>query len=98
MKILWITNTALGPLGEKLYGRRQGGLWMDALLADFKQKEDLSLVIATTAKVSTPLRLEEESIVYWALPDDVPLFYKENKPKNQEPQSKAKNKKESQRL
>ena len=82
MKILWITNTALGPIGEKLYGRRQGGLWMDALLTDFKEKAELSLVVATTAKIASPLRIEEDSIVYYALPDDIPLFYDENRPGN----------------
>ena len=82
MKLLWITNTALGPLGERLYGKRQGGLWMDALLADFKQNKELSLVVATTAKVKEPLRIEKDGIVYYALPDDLPLFYDESRPKN----------------
>ena len=82
MKLLWITNTALGPLGERLYGKRQGGLWMDALLADFKQNKEVSLVVATTARVKETLCIEEDSIRYYALPDDVPLFYNEEKPAN----------------
>ena len=36
MKILWIVNTPIDKLGEALYGKKGNGLWMAALLNDFK--------------------------------------------------------------
>ena len=53
MKILWIVNTPIDILGEKLYGKRVGGLWMDALLSDYRKHGGFELSVATVAKVKT---------------------------------------------
>ena len=82
MKILWIVNTPLGPLGERLYGQRNNGVWMDALMSSFTAHDEHRLVIATTAAVSDTLLIEENGIIFYALPDRPPILYKENKPGN----------------
>ena len=82
MKILWIVNSPLGPLGERLYGKRNNGVWMDALMASFAEHNEHKLVIATTAAISDTIRLEENGIVFYALPDQPPILYNENKPSN----------------
>ena len=82
MKILWIVNTPLGPLGERLYGKRNNGVWMDALMASFTKHDEHQLVIATTAAINETIRLEEDGITFYALPDQPPILYNENKPGN----------------
>lgn len=81
-KILWIVNTPLGPLGEAIYGKRSGGVWMDALLEDFKKSSDYQVVVATTAAIKDKLEIEEDGITYIALPDAPPLLYNEEKKEN----------------
>ena len=82
MKILWIVNTPLGPLGERLYGQRNNGVWMDALMTSFAEHNEHQLVIATTAVISEPIREEENGITFYALPDQPPILYNENKESN----------------
>lgn len=82
MKILWITNTPLGPLGQALGGKRANGVWMDALSEDFKQHCEHQLVIATTGFVDRPLHLQENGISYYALPNTPPILYNETRPGN----------------
>lgn len=81
MKILWIVNTPLGPIGEKVYGNRVNGIWMDALLKSFQGiRHDIS--IATVVNTKEIIRLSENGVDYFALPDQVPLLYDEKKPGN----------------
>ena len=82
MKILWIVNTPLGPLGERLYEKRSNGVWMDALMASFTEHGDHQLVIVTTATISETIRLEENGIAFYALPDQPPILYNESKSDN----------------
>lgn len=82
MKLLWIVNSPLGPLGEKLYGQRNNGVWMDALMQSFTERNEHDLVIAVTASVSETIRMEENGIVFYALPDQPPILYNENKEDN----------------
>ncbi len=82
MKILWIVNTPLNILGEKLYGKREEGAWMGALLADFIENQNTTLLIATTARVKQTQKWVEQGVTYYALPDAPPLLYNENKPSN----------------
>ena len=82
MKILWITNTPLGVLGEKVYGRRSNGLWMSALLDDFVQQQECQLVIATSIPRRETDKAEENGVVFYGIPDQYPLRYNENKSKN----------------
>lgn len=82
MKILWIVNTLLGPLGEKLAGERNNGVWMDAMLEKYKNNKDHTLTIATTYWIKEPVTIEESDIRYCALPDTPPILYNENKPSN----------------
>lgn len=81
-KILWIVNSALGPLGEKIYGRREQGAWMDALLNDFRNHKEYILLVATTAAVDKTISIEENEVVYYALPSTPPNIYDENKKVN----------------
>lgn len=82
MKILWITNTPLEILGEKIYGKRSNGLWMSALLKDFIKENKYQLIVATSAAVADTIRLEEKGVVYYAVPNQVPLLYNENEKSN----------------
>ena len=82
MKILWIVNSLLGPLGERLYGKRNNGVWMSALMDSFVEHNEHSLVVATTADLQQTLRLEENGIIFYALPDQPPILYNENKASN----------------
>ena len=83
MKILWIVNTPIDILGEKLYGKRANGLWMDALLSDYRKHRGFDLVVATTAKVKNTVCFENDGVLFYALPDNVPLLYNEKRSSNQ---------------
>ena len=82
MKVLWIVNTVLGPLSQKMYGKQSSGAWMDALLSDFVGKDEYSVVVATTAKVPQRITVKDRNITYYALPDEPPILYDENKESN----------------
>lgn len=82
MKILWIVNTPIDILGERLYGKKANGLWMDALLSDYRKHGGFDLVVATSAKVQKTLRYQSGGAIFYAVPDDVPICYNENKPAN----------------
>ena len=83
MKVLWIVNTPIDILGEKLYGKRANGVWMDALLSDYRKHGGFDLVVATTAKVTGTLCFENEGVKFYALPNNIPILYNENKALNQ---------------
>lgn len=83
MKILWITNAAIEPLGSHLFGRKINGAWVSAMLSDFERHGEHSIVIATASPVKKPLRLvNNHGTVFYALPDDYPIAYNENKKGN----------------
>lgn len=82
MKVLWITNIPLGILGERLNGKRSGGLWMSALLDEFALKKECELVVATAIPRVESIRAEENRVVYYGIPGQYPLLYKENDTKN----------------
>lgn len=82
MKIIWIVNTPIDILGEKLYGNRENGVWMDALLSDYRKNGGFELVVATAAKIKKTLCFENESVRFFAIPDNVPILYNENKHSN----------------
>ncbi|MBR4761809.1 MAG: glycosyltransferase [Clostridia bacterium] len=83
MKILWTVNIPIDILGEKIYGKRQHGLWMDALLNDCRKNNAFDLIIATTAKLKSTLRFEKDGVTFYALPDKVPVLYNGEKASNQ---------------
>lgn len=83
MKILWIVNIPLGLIGEKLYKKKENGLWMMPLLNEFKMKKEHQIVVATTAAISETFKGEEDGVVYYALPDNVPILYNERSIQNQ---------------
>ena len=83
MKILWIVNSVLNDLSVHLYGKGSNGVWMDALLGDFKERGEHTLCIATVLPVKERVRYEKDGVVYYALPNAYPLLYKENNKKNQ---------------
>lgn len=83
MKILWIVNIPLGLISKKLYGKEENGLWMSPLLDEFKTSKQFQLIVATTAAISNTFKGEEDGIVYYALPDNVPVLYDEKKRENQ---------------
>ena len=82
MKILWITNTPLGALGKKILDKEPNGLWMGALLDDLVVHMKYEIVVATTVTTKETIRIVEKNIVYYGIPDQVPLLYNENKPEN----------------
>lgn len=81
-KILWIVNSALGPVGEKLYGRREQGVWMDVLLDGFKHSKVFSIFVVTTGYTKEIMELKEEGVVYYVLPSTPPNIYDENRNEN----------------
>lgn len=79
MKILWITNAAIEPLGSHLTSRKVNGAWVSAMLADFETHCEHKVIIATTAPVKETLRLQNtHGTVFYAMPDDYPINYNEN--------------------
>lgn len=84
MKVLWVVNSILNDLSVELYGKASNGVWMDALLSDFKGKEDYKIVVATTAKRKDVFCFERENVKYYLLPDAPPILYNENKKENRD--------------
>ncbi len=82
MKILWIVNSVLNDLSLKLYGKEGHGVWMDALLSDFRGRVEYEIVVATVIKRKAVYRYQIDNVTYYALPDQYPARYKENKSKN----------------
>ena len=82
MKILWIVNQVLNDLNVFLYQKESNGVWMDALLAEFKERGEHTLIIATVVPTKETIKYEKDSVKYYALPDAYPLMYNENKKKN----------------
>lgn len=82
MNILWITNIPLGALGKKLYGKENNGVWMSALLEDFRHHTEYQISVATTVCANEIVKVEENGVIYYGVPSQVPLLYDENKPEN----------------
>lgn len=82
MKVLWIVNSILGALSESLYNQKSHGLWMDALLEDFKGQSKFQLVVATTNASNEIVMVEQSGVRYYALPSQPPILYDENKQEN----------------
>lgn len=45
MKLMWLCNLAPGAVREHISGKKSSGLWMDHVLSDLRQREELSLHI-----------------------------------------------------
>ena len=82
MKILWIVNSVLDCLSKALYKKPSNGVWMDATLSELKEKKEYNIVVATTLKIKEIVKHEEDGVIYYAIPDNYPLLYKENKKSN----------------
>ena len=82
MKVLWIVNSLLNKFSLYLYNKPSRGLWMDALLEDFNGKKGYEIIVATTDKIKKSVKFTDGNITYYALPDNVPLLYNENKKNN----------------
>lgn len=82
MKILWIVNTILDKLSQHLYGRPGDGLWMDALITSFADRNDYQIVVATVIKTESRVCIKDRNITYYALPDNFPTVYDENDKNN----------------
>lgn len=82
MKILWIVNSVLDYLSVKLYGKNSNGVWMDALLSEFKEKEGYELAVVTTVRGKNLQKFTDNNITYYALSGGNPFEYKENKKEN----------------
>ena len=82
MKILWIVNVLLNDISESLYNRKGNGVWMEALLEDFKNAGEHKLSIATTLPIKETVCYEKDGVTYYVLPDNYPLLYNENKKSN----------------
>ena len=55
---------------------------MSALMESFARHHEYHLTVVTTAAVKKPLKIEEDGITFYALPDQPPLLYNENKENN----------------
>lgn len=81
MKVLWIVNMPVGPLSERLTGKRSNGLWVDSFLKEF-EGGDTEISVATAYRMKKPVKVSENGVDYYAVPDDYPLYYNENKKEN----------------
>ena len=82
MKILWIVNGLLNKFSLYLFNKPANGVWMDALLSDFRDKADYEVIVATTIKTKKTIKYSESNITYYALPDNLPILYNANKKSN----------------
>lgn len=82
MKILWIVNVVLNDFSRHLYKKEGNGVWMDALLEDFKQKGEHEVIVATVLPIKETVKYACGGVTYYALPDNFPLLYDENKKGN----------------
>lgn len=81
MKVLWIVNMLVGPIAERIMGKKANGLWVDSFLKEFEGSE-IELAVATAYPLKKTVNVFEKGVNYYAVPDDYPLFYNENKKKN----------------
>ena len=65
MKVLWIVNSVLNSLSKHLYNKESNGLWMQALLNDYKKNRDFDLVIVTTIKTNKTIKMIDDGITYY---------------------------------
>lgn len=82
MKVLWIVNNPMGPVSEHLFRKKYTGLWVGPLLDCFAADPAYKMIVATTAAVNEPLKIEENGVIFYALPDAPPIMYQENKESN----------------
>lgn len=82
MKVLWIVNTPIDALGERLYDKRINGVWMDALLSDYRKRGGFDLAVATAAKIKKTICFESNGVKFYAVPDNLPILYDEKKRSN----------------
>jgi len=76
MNVLWITNIPIGDISKELFNKPMGGLWMDALLFQLKNNEEIHHTIATTIKTASKIEKEYNGIKYYLLPGGNPVVYK----------------------
>lgn len=82
MKVLWITNLAIGELSQRIYGKKSNGLWMDALLKEFVDRNEHDLVVATTGNNKENIHFTEGRVSYYLLSGGLPNNYKGKKKEN----------------
>ena len=82
MKILWIVNSVLDYLSVNLYGRHANGVWMEALLSEFKCKSEYDLTVVTTTNVKKLQKYIDDNVTYYALSGGSVSKYDENSAKN----------------
>ena len=82
MKFLWIVNSILNDFSLFLYNKQGNGVWMDALLTDFKERKEHELIVVTVLPVKKTIKYEKDGITYYALPNTYPLLYNEKRKGN----------------
>ena len=82
MKILWIVNMPTGKLSEVLTGKRNNGVWIDAMLSEFQGKSGYEIYVATTYPVKNRVTVTENGVTYYALTGGYTSCYNENSKKN----------------
>lgn len=82
MKIMWITNTVIGDMYEKIYQKKSNGLWMDALLKSFIENNQHQLIVVTTGRNKDVIFFEKQNVKYYILPGGYPIEYKYRNKKN----------------
>ena len=43
MKLLWLSNITPGPVQQNMFGRSDGGLWVDQVLEGLRKNENLQI-------------------------------------------------------
>lgn len=82
MKILWIVNMPTGKLSEALTGKKNNGVWIDALLSEFQGKIDYEISVATTFPLKETVKVTDNGVNYYALTGGYTSRYNENSKKN----------------
>jgi glycosyltransferase involved in cell wall biosynthesis len=79
MKALWVTNTLIGDIYEHINKKPSNGVWMDALLKEFKEKNEHDLVVVTTGDVTESISIKKDNVTYYLIPGGYPISYKDSK-------------------
>lgn len=78
MRILWITNIAIGEMSAKLTGKPMGGLWMDALLTQLLKNKKNSYIIVTSNDTKEVVSEQLSDAKHYFIPGGISVQYRRN--------------------
>lgn len=74
MKLMWLCNLAPGAVREKITGKKSSGLWVDHVLTDLREQENLNLHILCPGEKEAKGRLDEDCS-YGCFTEGLPYVY-----------------------